>query len=350
MSLKASLALADQGCFYVGGRYTTVPDGDIMTGQMFVQFQVPENQVHPYPLVMIHGGGQTATNFLVTPDDRPGWADFFVSHGYAVYLVDQPARARSGLFSEVYGPTRRRTRLQAEQHLTAPAKHNLWPRAHLHTQWPGTGVAGDPIFDQFFASQVEFISNDELTQELFRDAGSALLDRIGPSILVAHSQGATCGWLAADARPEHVKAIVAVEPWGPPFENYNRSTGPVWGITDVPITYEPPVTHPSELSRVRRDPHSASQLICCWQQTQPARELPRLKHVPILIVTGEASYHAHYDHCTSEFLRQAGVENTHLMLEEVGIRGNGHMLMLEKNNWEIAQAIHNWVEGVTERG
>jgi hypothetical protein len=31
-------------------------------------------------------------------------------------------------------------------------------------------------------------------------------------------------------------------------------------------------------------------------------------------------------------------------LEDVGIRGNGHMLMIEKNNLEIADFIAKWVE------
>ena len=36
-----------------------------------------------------------------------------------------------------------------QRNFTAPEKYNIWPQAKLHTQWPGSGVAGDPIFDQF---------------------------------------------------------------------------------------------------------------------------------------------------------------------------------------------------------
>ena len=50
-------------------------------------------------VVMIHGGGQTAVNFLGTPDGRRGWADYFVARGFAVYLVDQPGRGRTGSLS-----------------------------------------------------------------------------------------------------------------------------------------------------------------------------------------------------------------------------------------------------------
>jgi pimeloyl-ACP methyl ester carboxylesterase len=82
----------------------------------------------------------------------------------------------------------------------------------------------------------------------------------------------------------------------------------------------------------------------CWLQAGPARQLPNLRGIPILIVTSEASYHAPYDHCTSQFLRQAGVAHDFVRLIDVGIRGNGHMMMLEKNNLEIARFLQEWVE------
>ena len=103
------VAIAEQGYFFVGGRYRQTKDGEIMTGQMFVQYQIPRERRHPYPIVMWHGGGQTGTNFLGTPDGRRGWADYFLEQGHAVYVVDQPARARSGFFTDVYGTTRRPT-------------------------------------------------------------------------------------------------------------------------------------------------------------------------------------------------------------------------------------------------
>ncbi len=62
-----------------------------------------------------------------------------------------------------------------------------------------------------------------------------------------------------------------------------------------------------------------------------------------MILVTEASYHAAYDHCTSKYLRQAGVQNTFIRLEERGIHGNGHMAMLEKNNLRIAQLIAGWI-------
>ena len=65
-------------------------------------------------------------------------------------------------------------------------------------------------------------------QELNRDALIALLDKIGPAILLTHSQSGAFGWPVADARPNLVKALVAVEPNGPPVHNIENVAGPEW--------------------------------------------------------------------------------------------------------------------------
>ena len=72
--------------------------------------------------------------------------------------------------------------------------------------------------------------------------------------------------------------------------------------------------------------------------------MPTLAGIPILIIAGEASYHSVYDHCTSKYLAQAGVPNTYVRLADAGIRGNGHMMMLEKNSDQIAGVMLQWLE------
>ena len=52
---------------------------------------------------MIHGGGQQTTTFTGTPDDRSGWADYFLKEGWPVYVVDQPGRGKSPYITPVYG-------------------------------------------------------------------------------------------------------------------------------------------------------------------------------------------------------------------------------------------------------
>ena len=350
---ERALSLAEQGYFFAGGKYVTNKAGrQIRVGQMFVQYQIPANKTQPYPVVMWHGGGQTGTNFLGTPDGRKGWADYFLQQGYAVYVVDQPARARSGYFAEFYGTARQPYTQGIMERFTAPERFNQYPQAKLHTQWPGTGMAGDPIFDQFFSSQVEDIADVAVIEQLNREAGAALLEKIGPAILLTHSQSGPFGWVLANDWPKLVKGILAVEPNGPPLyemafapapEHFKDGTlGRAWGVTRGPLNFQPAAANAADMKLVRQPASDAPNLVRCWVQPEPARQLPNLKGIPILIVVSEASYHAPYDHCTAKFLTQAGVPNTFVRLENIGIRGNGHMMMLEKNNGEIAAFLLKW--------
>jgi pimeloyl-ACP methyl ester carboxylesterase len=187
-------------------------------------------------------------------------------------------------------------------------------------------------------------------QELNRDAGSALLDKIGPAILLTHSQSGTFGWLIADARPKLVKAIVAMEPSGPPAYELVNKGAPTWfedgalskpyGLTSPPLAYDPPLQQGEKLKFVKRDKADAKDLAVCWQQAAPARKLINLEKIPVLVMQTEASYHAPFDYCTVNYLRQAGVDKTtYIHLADIGIHGNGHMMMIEKNNLDIAAAI-----------
>jgi pimeloyl-ACP methyl ester carboxylesterase len=201
---------------------------------------------------------------------------------------------------------------------------------------------------------VPSIQDFTLQQLLNRDALLALLEKIGPAILLTHSQSGTFGWPVADTRPDLVKAIVAVEPNGPPFFDVENIAAPdwfrdaatqtrPWGITAVPLIYSPPAAKASDLAIVQQEKPDGPDLTRCWLQKSPARLLPNLQRLPILILTAEASYHAPYDHCTVKYLEQAGVRPTWTRLADAGIRGNGHMMMLEKNNMEIAAVMSRWL-------
>ena len=346
------LEIADQGAFSIPGRYVEAGKDTIMVGQMFVQYQVPKTKTRPYPVVMIHGGGQTGINFLGTPDGRRGWADDFVAHGYAVYVVDQSGRGRSGFFTDVYGKTRKSTVGNATPRFTAPETKKLWPQAEKHNQWPGKGTQGDPTFDEFYATQVETIGDEAMIEELNRAAVAKLLDRIGPAVLLVHSQAGVIGWSSADERAQLVKGILAIEPSGPPIqENVAKGApdffgdGPVsrpFGVTRGPMTYDPPIQEAAQLKLERQEKADAPDLVRCFQQAEPVHKLPHLAGIPILILTSESSYHAPYDHCTAKWLAQAGVKNDFIRLIDHGIRGNGHMMMLEKNNLEISAFIRGW--------
>jgi pimeloyl-ACP methyl ester carboxylesterase len=348
------LVLAKDSYFYVGAKTLAVTGREYITSQMYVEERVPAQRTKPYPIVMVHGGTMSGTNFTGTPDGREGWAQYFVRQGYAVYVVDQPGRGRSGYLAHAYGPMRNVDRRNALPRFVAQEKSRLWPQAHLHTQWPGNGDADDAASMQLASSQLPAIADFTKQQYLNRDALLALLEKIGPSILLVHSQAGAFGWPVADARPDLVKAMLAIEPNGPPGRNLDFVGAPdffkegalalTYGITSVPITYAPPVSDASELVFVKDDKADGPDLATCWKQKEPARQLPNLQKVPTLVLTGEASYHAPYDHCTVKYLHQAGVKAAAIRLADLGIRGNSHVMMLEKNNKEIAAVLAGWLD------
>lgn len=161
-------------------------------------------------------------------------------------------------------------------------------------------------------------------------------------------------WSVADARPDLVKAIVAIGHSGPPahriiftgapdYFKYGELARP-WGLAFVPLTYSPAVADPAELSFVQEDQADGPGLVKCYLQKEPARKLSNLQKMPVVIVTPEASDHAPYDHCTAKYLHQAGVDVTFIRLSDIGIHGNGDAMMWEKNNQQIARVIAEWLQ------
>jgi pimeloyl-ACP methyl ester carboxylesterase len=356
-SSRGPLHIEKQGYFYVGGQYDDPANPTSMTGQMYVEYQVPvgygkkgHGHLTKYPIIMIHGGGHTGTSWQTTPDGRPGWADYFLRRGWPVYVVDRPGVAKSTSFGPFGNVTSVKT---AEDRFSASEKAApsiQWPQANLHTQWPGNGshTHGDPNFDQYYA---HLSPGGTAGGEAFQvRATVALLDKIGPAILMPHSAPGPGVWRVGDMRPDLVKAIVAVEPSGPPFYEAPRFGMPggelsqPYGISVGALTYDPPVSDPAQIGRVQQAQPDGPGLIPCWLQTEPARRLPRLAGIPIMFVLGEASYHAPYDHCTSKYLTQAGVENDFIRLADLGILGNGHISFVEKNSDRIAGVIESWLD------
>jgi pimeloyl-ACP methyl ester carboxylesterase len=352
------LVIARQGYLFAGGDYREIGGKQVLTGHLYAEFQIPHDQRCPYPVIMVHGGGQSGTNYTGTPDGREGWAQHFLRRGYAVYVVDQVGRGRAAYRAEAYGALRHPEIEASQQRFVALQRIALWPQAKLHTQWPGGDAPGDAVFDQFFSAQLPTIADFTEQQILNTKALIALIDKIGPAILLTHSQSGAFAWPVADARPDHVKALLQAEPSGPPFyESSLDYIGPPefyrsgnkarpYGLSAVPLTYDPPISSADDLVPARQEAPDGPGLVRGWLQAEPARHLPNLKKMPILVITGEASYHAAYDHLTVKFLEQAGVHPTYIRLADRGIRGNGHMLQLEKNNHEIAAVMLDWLDGV----
>ena len=81
---RAPLAIANEGSFYAGGHYDPDHPAHHIVGQVYVDYRIPQDRRHPFPIVLVHGGNQTGTGWFSTPDGRPGWAQYFLRQGYAV--------------------------------------------------------------------------------------------------------------------------------------------------------------------------------------------------------------------------------------------------------------------------
>ncbi len=350
---EGPLVLAKNGSFFVGGKMSEIDGRAVMVGHMYVEYMIPARKTHPYPIIFVHGGLRTGTNFTGTLDGGEGWAQYFVRQGYSVYVVDQVGRGRSPIVEKAYGPARMGDARGVQKRYAQEEKFKLWPQAHLHAPWPGGGEMDSPWVMALSASQAVEIENFHTQQELNRDALIALVDKIGPSIILGHSQAGAFLWPVADARPQAIKAILAIEPNGPPVRAVDFIGAPDWfkygdvalsyGIADVPLTYSPPVKGASELTFIQQEKAEGEGLVRCFEQAAPARQLTNLRDIPTLVLTSEASYHAPYDHCTVNYLRQAGAKPTFIRLADLGIKGDSHVLMLEKNSKAIAAVIAKWL-------
>jgi pimeloyl-ACP methyl ester carboxylesterase len=352
--IKPALMIAEQGNFYVGGQRTTLPEGTVVADAMYVEFQIPAKQTHPYPLVFLHGAASHGAAFWSTPDGREGWATQFLRKGYAVYVVDRPTQGRSPYYSEVDGP-----KLVPPTALPIRAGAEAPPKVKPATRVPGAAKPDDPATEQSararqsaieipLADPAEALRISARVDQIDRMAGAALLARIGPAVLVTYSRSGVTGWQIADASPGLVKAIVAAEPNGPPFYNVPPmwlAGDPVsrpWGIAYGPLTFDPPVRQIADFGVLTRQVPANADLIGCWVPSVPHR-LVNLVDVPVLVVSGGASYHAAYDQCTVQFLRDSAVPVTAMRLGDMGIEGNTHGLIVETNNDVIADRIAGWL-------
>jgi pimeloyl-ACP methyl ester carboxylesterase len=339
--------------FYVGGKYEGAPGKEEMHGAMYVEVMVPKQIKQKYPIVFFHGNGQDGTVWKQTPDNRPGWAYYLINQGYVVYMVDYPARGRSPYVPDMDGKLGLRTAQDLSQIWTGPTlSGGNFPRMKLYTQWPSDspkkGTMGDPVFDNFIKGQMQFISAQA---ELAVPAGVALLDQIGsPVILITHSQGGGIGFNVADQRPNLVAGMVAIEPGGPQIGvvdtatvKYTGRIGNAWGITNMPMHYDPPVNSPDDLKTYLEEKSDRPDEVPCYMQKEPVHKLVSFEKLHILSISAEGTYHRVFDSCIPKWLNQAGVKDDFIRLEDVNIHGNMHEMFLDKNSDVVIKFIDEWL-------
>jgi pimeloyl-ACP methyl ester carboxylesterase len=378
-----ALDLAEWTYFWVGVEQAHLARGTIVNGkQMYVEYWAPAQVRHPYPIVLVHGGGGQGTDWMGTPDGRPGWVTHLLQAGFRVYVVDRPGHGRSPFHPDLDGPFPAQLIILEGMsgQFTPPnaARPAASPYRKLHIQWPGTGEVGSPELDQLVASQGGSYATAaapiapaaagrgtgsaapaaggrgvavppppadggvstgaETAHMVWRQRGAMLLDKIGPALIMTHSAGGPFGWLVAEVRPNLVKGIVCIEGGGTPFGGQN-----IWGLSTIPVAYEPPAADPSDI-KTRVVTPSEPGVQPYRLQEEPARKLKNLKGIPIAIVTAEGSFASPGNPGAVEFLKQAGCKAEELRLAAHGVHGNGHMMMIEKNNREVLQPIVGWIQ------
>lgn len=218
------------GSFHVGGRMIEVsgqpkrtvwftetssheqdPNGEFLIEQVYVQYFIPGKQEFEWPIVLIHGGGLTGACWETTPDGRPGWLHNFLSQGFAVYVLDNVERGRSG-FCAIEG---------------------IWegepiPRT-LKEAWdifrfglPENFEANKPFSGQKFplsalkVFQKQFVPRWTSTSKAQIQGIGEAIRKIGPCILLCHSQGGFLGTRAAIENSDMIRGIVCAEASGWP--------------------------------------------------------------------------------------------------------------------------------------
>jgi pimeloyl-ACP methyl ester carboxylesterase len=361
-SLTASgkpLDIAEWSFFWTGVERADIGKGNpVVSGkQMYVEYQIPRQVRHPYPIVLVHGGGGQGLDWMGTPDGRRGWATMLLEEGYKVYVVDRPGHGRAPFHPELHGAWPRTAQtLESISGLFTPQRANApnaAPNAKLHNQWPGTGAVGAPELSQLVASQGGSYGNGPGTgtasyPEVLQKNGAELLDKIGPAIIMTHSAGGPFGFYVMEVRPKLVKGVVVVEGAG------GQAYGPQsrWGLINLPLEYDPPVSDPSEIRTKVVEPSPADKELGVQPyriQEEPARKLKNWQGIPVAIYTAEASFVLPNPGAVAH-LKQAGVPAEEIRLKDLGIHGNGHLMMGEKNNRETLQPILAWLRKNVEKG
>jgi pimeloyl-ACP methyl ester carboxylesterase len=383
---KTPLDVAEWSYMWVNVKRAEVASRGAFVGgqQMYVEYMIPARVRHPFPVVLVHGGGGQGTDWLGTPDGRPGWFQYLVSEGFKVYVVDRPGHGRSPVHPELHGgfPPQALTLESIAGRFTPPSANPAQtPNEYQknHSQWPGPGHVGSPDLNRLTAgmggsyvtaapggrqgapggraagaggrggggrgaaggppppANTQPAGQPNLQHMTWRQAGAELLDRIGPAIIMTHSAGGPFGLLVAEARPNLVKATIIIEGGGQPFAGGNR-----WGVSTIPVTYDPAVSDPAEIETAwvaNPEPGIAGYYL----QAEPARKLPNLKNTKVLVATADASFASPGSPGLVAFLRQAGVQAEELRWGALGINGNGHAMMFEKNSRQVLQPLIDWM-------
>jgi pimeloyl-ACP methyl ester carboxylesterase len=309
---NSPLVLKDQGTFYVDGAIefrtpnsssTVTGDprslpGNIAVHQMYVEYQVPNVLKYKYPIVFMHGGGHTGEFFRTTPDGRQGWFTSFTRRGFAVYSVDGANRGRAG-----WDPTKRFAATQGLIPASEMEAGNIYSEQSAWvafrwgpsygTPYPNTQFPLDHVSD--YLKEIQPAYRDANANPNLQGDLAALIDKIGPCILVGWSTGTGNVMVAATSSPERIQTVKGIIG----LEGYPGAAG-----------------------------------------NRPPDDLAA--KIPFLGLNGDFQSGAPFE-AYAATLRSLAGDATSIHLPDIGIFGNGHTMALEKNNEQIADVVQDWI-------
>jgi len=306
---QSPLVLKKIGNFFVGGEDKSLaPGSDITVNQMYVEYKIPKDG-NKVPVIMVHGCCLSSKSWQETPDGRMGWDEYFVRKGHPVYLADQAGRARSGFDAQVFNDVRAGTRPPADLPRVLWADHQFaWRVFRFGPSY------GEVWPDEQFP--VEHV--DQLYKEMIPDLNSLLPSanptwtnmgklavQLGGGVRMGHSESGFFPARAAMLNPAGIKGLLLTEG------------------TCLTTTSATALT-PADMATLAKIP-----TLILWGD-HVASEAPGTPF-------GDCKIYA-------QLIKDAGGDITFTHLPKMGIFGNSHMFMLDKNNLQVADVILKWLD------
>jgi hypothetical protein len=327
---QSALAIRDQGARPFGGKVMgDAAQGSLHCDHGYVEWQIPDNP-RRLPLVMVHAS--STKTWDTTFDGREGFRNIFLRRGFPVYLTDLPRTGRAG---QGCAPT---------SYVPQPNHDQVW-----FTNWRlGIWLPGDPTPD--FYPGVQFPQTPRALNEFFRiqypefnapeneqvetDALAALLNELGPSVLLTHSSTGIRGWITA-TKTVNAAGIVSYEPGDVVFPE---------GEMPAPI------------------PRADGMMVAAGRPI-PMADFLKLTKVPIQVIWGDyipsalekvnvgprltldnRRVNVQRAKLMVEAINRHGGNAANVMLPDIGVRGNTHFPMLDLNNVKIADLLSQFLK------
>ena len=339
------LTIKRMGARAFGG--TTIPMPDDPTNLQacdhgYTDWFIPTS-ARRHAMVLVHGS--SARTYQSTFDGRPGFQTIFLRRKYPVYLVDLPWTGRAGKACQEY--TWNPVNPTFSARFVWTNRIGLWPVNTPISErefFPGSAFPRDSAsLDQFFRNQYVEI-NDTMNVRIETDALAVLLEEVfaehgAGAVLHTHSSSAARGLLVARKTDKLAGQII----WEP-------SANPVFPEGELP----PPI------------PRADDSLVAVGTAI-PMDEFLKLTTHPFLIIWGDdiptepdvanlgplenrRLLVERYD-LFAEAVNGHGGDVTILHLPDIGIEGNTHYPMADRNIVQVGAVVMQWLKqkGLDER-